>query len=522
MKIICSINGIDGVGKTTQVDLFKANYGKFVETVYGLEGYGGFPNLTGEKLHKWWFEESSINEFCDAIYESLNNRNKNILDSKKTIIILDKGVLNFDARIRATLKARGFKENEIEEAINKSKTKTGFKDIENVKILIKSNDLKKEKIKLEEYNNSQIDMYTKYEIEQIKEINKKMNVFDFIIDYKLGIEEINKAIRDKLINFINNNSNNINIRKKFCYMGDSIKYIGLKTAANKDCFEAICEIIYNCNKLKNIQIFNYNNASYNVKKYEQYKEILIEKSKKLPKVKKNIKIKKINDYKIPEFYQNIIIDFSNELKSKIGNLKLILIHGSAGRECMHENWSDLDFIICVESYDFNEVNKISEIIKNYKDKVKIGSTIYSKLELESLNVDAKTLYALYQMQRNKILPILCQNIEIPLITHGDLVNKNLNVLPEAIHKLKRLLYNEEEIDKEKIIKTLNLIMKVILISNNKGGKSYEETFENFSNLYNIESFEIEKYLRKENNDQENKELVKYARKVIELIINKGE
>lgn len=74
-------------------------------------------------------------------------------------------------------------------------------------------------------------------------------------------------------------------------------------------------------------------------------------------------------------------------------------------------------------YNFNEISKIAEIIKKYKDKVKIGSTIYSKLELESLNVDAKTLYALYQMQRNEILPILYKDIDIPLITHGDLLIK---------------------------------------------------------------------------------------------------
>ena len=522
MKVICSINGIDGVGKTTQVDLFRDSYETLIEAVYGLERYEGFPNLTGEELHKWWFEESSISEFCDAMYESLNNRNKSILNTKKKIIVLDKGILNFEARIRATLKVRGFKEDEIEDAINKSKTKKGFKDIENVKILIKSNNIKEEKIKLDEYNNSQIDRYTKYEIEQIKEIDKKTNEFDYIVDYKLGIEGTNKAIKDKLINFINNNSNNINIRDKFCYMGDSIRYIDLKSTVDKDCFKSICKIISNYNQTENIQIFNYNNTFYNVKNHEQYKEILIEKSKKLPKIENNICIKNANDYKIPEFYKNIIINFSNELKSEIDNLRLVLIHGSAGRECMHENWSDLDFIICVESYDFNEISKISKIIKKYKEKVKIGSTIYSKLELESLNVDAKTLYALYQMQRNEILPILFQNIEIPLITQGDLVNKNLNVLPEAIHKLKRLLYNEENIDKETIIKTLNLIMKVILISNNMFGKAYEEIFEKFSKLYNIERFEIEKYLRKENNNQENKELVKYARKVIELIINRGE
>ena len=522
MKIICSINGIDGVGKTTQVDLFRDKYGMLVETIYGLEAYEGFPKLTGEKLHKWWFEESSINEFCDAMYESLNNRNKSILNSEKKIIVLDKGIINFESRIKATLKVRGFKENEVENAMNKSKEKIGFKDIENVKILIKSNNIKEEKIKLDEYNNSQIGIYTKYEIEQVKEIDRKTDKFDYIVDYKLGIEEINKAIRDKLINFINNNTNNINVRNSFCYMGDSIKYIDLKSTEEKDYFKNICRIFSDYNQTENIQIFNYDNKYCDIKKFENYKEILIEKSKKLPKIENNIKIKELNDYRIPEFYKNIIINFSNELKSEINNLKLILIHGSAGRECMHENWSDLDFIICVEKYNFNEISKIAEIIKKYKDKVKIGSTIYSKLELESLNVDAKTLYALYQMQRNEILPILYKDIDIPLITHGDLINKNLNVLPEAVHKLKRLLYNEEKVDKETIIKTLNLIMKVILISNNMFGKAYEEIFEKFSNLYNIERFEIEKYLRKENNDQENKQLIKYARKVIELIINKGE
>ena len=131
---------------------------------------------------------------------------------------------------------------EVENAMNKSKEKIGFKDIENVKILIKSNNIKEEKIKLDEYNNSQIGIYTKYEIEQVKEIDRKTDKFDYIVDYKLGIEEINKAIRDKLINFINNNSNNINVRNSFCYMGDSIKYIDLKSTEEKDYFKNICRI----------------------------------------------------------------------------------------------------------------------------------------------------------------------------------------------------------------------------------------------------------------------------------------
>lgn len=55
------------------------------------------------------------------MYESLNNRNKSILNSEKKIIVLDKGIINFESRIKATLKVRGFKENEVENAMNKSK-----------------------------------------------------------------------------------------------------------------------------------------------------------------------------------------------------------------------------------------------------------------------------------------------------------------------------------------------------------------------------------------------------------------
>ncbi len=195
----------------------------------------------------------------------------------------------------------------------------------------------------------------------------------------------------------------------------------------------------------------------------------------------------------------------------------MLIHGSAGRECMHENWSDLDIIICLERYSFEQIRVISKIIDKYQEKVKIGSTIYSRLEIESLNVDAKTLYALYQMQREEILPLIYERVGIPIIRQEDLVNKNLNVLPEAIHKLKRLMYNENKLDKESIIKTLNLIMKVILISNNIFPKSYEDVFFNFAKLYNLECLDIAQYLNK--NEIGDNNLIDYAKKVIEIVIN---
>lgn len=510
MKIVCSINGIDGVGKTTQVKMIEKEKYNFIRTVYGLENYEGFPKLDGQDLHKWWFETSTIDEFCDAFYESLTNRNNDIMNSEESIVILDKGIINFEARIRATLKVRGFSQDDIEASIKKSKIKNKFQDIENCKIIILNNTLSKEKIDKRKYEDSQIEIYKKYQYEQIKEVNSKKNEFDYFVNYNLGIEKANFLIKGYILLELARKLK-INISQNVVYEKKDNNYIDFNMCCyNTEQFKKVCERIIKNDFSKKIQL-------YNVSENEKYKGMLIEKANKLPKITKKITLKSVEKYEIPEFYKTILCEFINEIKMKMKNLNLILIHGSAGRECMHENWSDLDIIICLERYTFDQIKEISKIIDKYKEKVKIGSTIYSKLELESLNVDAKTLYALYQMQREEILPIVCEKVEIPIITHEDLVNKNLNVLPEAIHKLKRLLYNENNLDKQTIIKTLNLIMKVILISNNIFCKSYEEVFFNFSRLYNLECIDIKQYLNK--NEIENNCLVDYAKKIIEIVIN---
>lgn len=516
MKVICSINGIDGVGKTTQVKIFEKECDNFIKTVYGLENYKGFPKLTGQELHKWWFESSTIEGFCDAFYESLANRNLEIMNSNKNIIILDKGIINFEARIRATLKIRGFSQEEIENNIKKSKIKYNFKDIENLKIIITNKVLNERKINKSKYSHAQIALYQKYELEQVKEINTKKKRFDYTINYDLGIDEINRLIRKYIILKLAQRTSDIDVKKSLHYINENIRYIDLDLCNNIEGFKKNYESIIKKDDLKSIQL--YNSIVYDTNKnIEKYKGLLLEKANKNPKIKYCIKTKEVLNYKIPFFYKSILEKFTDDIKSKIKNIELLLVHGSAGRECMHEKWSDLDIIICIDKYDFNQIDQISKIIDKYKHDVKIGSTIYSRLEIESLNVDAKTLYALYQMQRNEIFPIIYEKVEIPVITNKDLISKNLNVLPEAIHKLKRLLYSDYNTNKEAIIKTVNLIMKVILITNNIFPKSYEDVFYNFAKLYRIEYFNILKYL----NDEELKDdkLINYAKKIIEVLIN---
>ena len=521
MKVICSLNGIDGTGKTTQIEMLNQKYNNIIDSFSGLEKYKGFPKLSGQKLHNWWFNESSIQEFCDAIYESLNNRNKEIEKSKKNIIIIDKGILNFDARVKASLEIRGFDEKEIEKNIEKSKIKYKFKDIENLKILIYKETKSLEKIRDNNYERNQMDLYQRYQKAQINNIESAKEQFDVIIDYNKGIDKINNEIQKSIIKqYLNEMSKEnyyINISKSLKYISNSMKYIDVKQNYTDE-FVGITEsikLIYN-KHWKNSQIYNVNMNIHTKRNKDEYKQILLDKATHLKRLNKKIKTKKIEEYKVPEFYKNILSCFIKELRSKVENLNLILIHGSVGRECIHNNWSDIDIIICINEYKFDTLDIISDLIKKY-NKIKIGTTIYSKLEIESLNVDAKTLYALYLMQNDYILPVFIKDIDIIEISKEDLISKNLAVLPESIHKLKRLLYKNSEIDRQSIIKTLNLIMKAILINNNIFLRSYEEIFSTFAELYKIEKIDIAKYLNKEKMNEE--ELLSFAKKVIEIIIN---
>lgn len=68
-------------------------------------------------------------------------------------------------------------------------------------------------------------------------------------------------------------------------MGDSIKYIDLKSTEEKDYFKNICRIFSDYNQTENIQIFNYDNKYCDIKKFENYKEILIENQRNYLKLK---------------------------------------------------------------------------------------------------------------------------------------------------------------------------------------------------------------------------------------------
>lgn len=123
--MIISFNGLDGSGKSTQIEnIYKKYYSNGV-----LINSFSFPkkvNSNCEKIfHEWWFKESSVDEFCTTMYSGIKQRMENINDNE-VVYLIDKGISNFDARIYATLRIKGLNREESLSTIKKYKIKYGI------------------------------------------------------------------------------------------------------------------------------------------------------------------------------------------------------------------------------------------------------------------------------------------------------------------------------------------------------------------------------------------------------------
>ena len=105
------------------MDLLAKDNPDILEKIGGLDNYYPFSELSKDSF-EWWFYESSAQQFVDVIYESLKNRNLDIMQSKKPIVIVDKGIKNFDARVIATLMYKGI------EMVEQAKLKFGVHSLE--------------------------------------------------------------------------------------------------------------------------------------------------------------------------------------------------------------------------------------------------------------------------------------------------------------------------------------------------------------------------------------------------------
>ena len=215
----------------------------------------------------------------------------------------------------------------------------------------------------------------------------------------------------------------------------------------------------------------------------------------------------IDELNVCDSYKDNIMKFYKEIKNILqDNLMLFMVTGSAGIGKIHEGWSDIDILIVTKSYIIDDIRKIQEVISKLSN-IKIGTTIYSQKEFENNMIDGKTMYSLLNLYSNNLhLNYYNTKLKIPEITLNMMKQKHLALLPDYVHKLKRLVYINKY-DKKTIIKTMNLIMKIYVVQRNVIPKEYEDVFNKFSYLYNFKKIDI------------SKEFEDYLKKFIEFISN---
>lgn len=224
----------------------------------------------------------------------------------------------------------------------------------------------------------------------------------------------------------------------------------------------------------------------------------------------------IDELNVCDSYKDNIMKFYKEIKNILqDNLMLYMVTGSVGIGKIHEGWSDIDILIVTKSYIIDDIRKIQEVISKLSN-IKIGTTIYSQKEFENNMIDGKTMYSLLNLYSNNLhLNYYNTKLKIPEITLNMMKQKHLALLPDYVHKLKRLVYINKY-DKKTIIKTMNLIMKIYVVQRNVIPKEYEDVFNKFSYLYNFKKIDISKEL---NLNDISKEFEDYLKKFIEFISN---
>ena len=202
-------------------------------------------------------------------------------------------------------------------------------------------------------------------------------------------------------------------------------------------------------------------------------------------MEKSARLTSPSEIQLPPEHKSVLLSFYEAVKSTIGDdLSFFMVCGSAGRGHFINGWSDIDVLIVCDSYNSRRMSFISDYLETAN--IKIGTTIYSSQEIHCLTTDAKTFYSLYLLQQGKLSPFLYRDsLLIPTISKNALLTKLNSFTPEAVHKLKRLLYRPAQQEVPNIVKTLYLIIKNHMLSHDAMPASYQEAFEVFSKKYGL-------------------------------------
>lgn len=226
--------------------------------------------------------------------------------------------------------------------------------------------------------------------------------------------------------------------------------------------------------------------------------------------------------KLPNEYKSELNDIVNKAIVIFGdNLINITLGGSAGKNNVIPNWSDLDLYIILERYDVEQVITFMKIVS--KMPIHVGTTFYTSYEVENNVIDNKTKVMLYEMQNYPVNPILYGENIFNKIDYSFVKENDINNFPNILHDFRRRfieLCSGKELDKT-YIKKLLVLIKCYLSHYNIFSYGYKETFDKLFEVLDSKGltvpndFDIISVIK--NIDGSRNDVIVFSKRIIEIM-----
>jgi len=198
----------------------------------------------------------------------------------------------------------------------------------------------------------------------------------------------------------------------------------------------------------------------------------------------SLDIKEVDSFGIPKRYKEALSSFVNGVRELLGGeILLLVLTGSGGREEIIDGWSDLDVLIVLNQITRLSLDQIADLVS--KSAIKIGTTIYSQAEFERGILDSKTVINMEFIRQRILKPIIVhKDLKVRYLTKTSRAKRDKIALPEFLHELKRALYNQDTFNVHSVAKTIDTIMKIILrITKKEMISGYDRVHEEFYKLF---------------------------------------
>ena len=167
------------------------------------------------------------------------------------------------------------------------------------------------------------------------------------------------------------------------------------------------------------------------------------------------------------------------------NLVCVLLGGSCGKNNNIISWSDIDIYIILKEYDITMVQEFNLLADSYD--IHVGITFYTLLEMEKKMIDSKTKVTLYEKELFHFNPTLYGYCSFPKIAYDEIVENDINNLPNVLHEVRRMyinILNKKTRIEKKYVKKMLLLLKCYLNTKHIFIYGYESVTLEFLKLYN--------------------------------------